>query len=330
MPVNKKKVINNLALIVPNYNDWESVVTLSQDIARALKDGPQQAVDIYVVDDGSTDPEPDWTDFRVDIDIPFSVSVIRLSRNLGHQRAILAGLSELNKTNKYSHIGIMDGDGEDRPGDIRELLETSNRNPGSAVFARRMHRSEGIIFKFSYMLFKLLFRILTGSSLRIGNFCILPASIIGNVLEMPEARMHFAAALKSSSLPTTEVPVDRGERYSGQSKMNFSTLVLHGLSAIAVYADIVFTRVLILTVALMLATIISVIVVVCVRLFTDTAIPGWATYVSGMLFIVFIQSIVLCLSNIFLSLNRKTQPNIYAADDAAEFVQDTRLVSGKS
>ena len=108
--------------------------------------------------------------------------------------------------------------------------------------------------------------------------------------------------------------------------MNFSNLVLHGLSAIAVYADIVFIRVLFLTVALMLATIVSVVVVVWVRLFTDTAIPGWATYVSGMLFIVFIQSVVLCLSNIFLSLNRKTQPNILTVDDAGEFIQDTRLV----
>jgi uncharacterized membrane protein len=143
---------------------------------------------------------------------------------------------------------------------------------------------------------------------------------------MPEARMHFAAALKASALPTVEIPVDRGERYSGQSKMKFSNLVLHGLSAIAVYADIVFTRVLIMTVGLMLATILSVVVVVCVKLFTDTAIPGWATYVSGMLFIVFVQSIVLCLSNIFLSLNRKTQPSAYAVEDAGEYIQDTRLV----
>jgi hypothetical protein len=103
--------------------------------------------------------------------------------------------------------------------------------------------------------------------------------------------------------------------------MNFTRLTLHGLSAIAVYADIVFVRALILSIGFIILTVAGSIVVVGIRLLTDLAIPGWATYVLGILVIIFVQAFALSFSSIFLTLNRKLAPMKSARDAVSRFIQ---------
>ena len=87
--------------------------------------------------------------------------------------------------------------------------------------------------------------------------------------------------------------------------MNFTKLVLHGLSAIAIYADVVLVRALIMAMSLVILTVTGAVIVLAIKLFTNLAIPGWATYVLGMLLVIFIQAVALCFVSVFLSLNRK-------------------------
>ncbi|MGH3927034.1 MAG: hypothetical protein ACRDTT_29900, partial [Pseudonocardiaceae bacterium] len=98
----------------------------------------------------------------------------------------------------------------------------------------------------------------------------------------------------SSSLLTLNrdiefVPCERGERYSGRSKMGFTRLFLHGLRMMMPFADRIAMRALILFTATFSLGVLLSLTVVAVRAFTDLAIPGWATSaIVGTLLLSFI------------------------------------------
>lgn len=167
--------------------------------------------------------------------------LLRLRTNVGHQRAIAIGLVDSLRAEDDLFV-IMDSDGEDRPEDAVALLEVARTRSGLAVVGRRESRSEGIAFRASYRVYRALFRLLTGAPLPYGNFSVVPHAMRRRLAAMPELWNHYAAALKKSGQPLVAVGVDRGTRLAGRSRMRFTSLVNHGLSAISVFSDGVFAR----------------------------------------------------------------------------------------
>jgi hypothetical protein len=129
---------------------------------------------------------------------------------------------------------------------------------------------------------------LTGISVRVGNFSILPRSYLGTLVVLAELWNHYAAAVFRSQLRFTMIPIPRGRRIAGTSRMNFVSLVTHGLSAVSVFADVVGVRLLIGSLAGSMIAAIGIVIVVVIRLFTNQAIPGWA-HTIGTLIIILIQ-----------------------------------------
>jgi hypothetical protein len=87
----------------------------------------------------------------------------------------------------------------------------------------------------SYWFYKIAHRILTGVNIRVGNFSILPSSYLTTLVVMSELWNHYATSVFRSGLPVTTIPIPRGYRDAGRSRMNFVSLVVHGLSAISVF-----------------------------------------------------------------------------------------------
>ena len=102
--------------------------------------------------------------------------------------------------------------------------------------------------------------------------------------------------------------------------MNFISLVTHGLSAISVHGDVVGVRLLIATTLLILFAIAGICVVVVIRLLTDLAIPGWATYVVALLLIILIQAVTLSLFFIFLVLSNRDNASFLPERDYVHFI----------
>ena len=219
-----------LAVCIPVFNDWHSAMVLLErlDHVAASIDG---TLDVFYVDDGSYDPLPEQTEQA------FSnlgeISIIRLRRNLGHQRAIAIGLTYLYDRQDHDAVYVMDGDGEDNPAHLVDLLERYIELGGeTAVFAKRTRRVEGLGFRAGFIAFKLLHRVMTGLRVEIGNFSILPRSALMRLVGISEMWNHYAAALTKAHIPISKLPLARERRISGQSKMNFISLVVHGLIAI--------------------------------------------------------------------------------------------------
>jgi polyisoprenyl-phosphate glycosyltransferase len=296
-----------ILIVMPVFEDWECAALLCAAIDECLAASPEIAATVLIVDDGSSRPAPDnFPDY--DPKSIRSIRLLRLRRNLGHQRAIAVALAYVQQKLPADAIVVMDADGEDRPEDIPRLVEALENSPTPVtVFAERGRRIENLSFKLFYLCYRLMHWLLTGRKIRFGNFSLLPRWHLDSLVAYPELWNHYAAALIRSRLPYITIRADRGKRLRGKSRMSFVSLVIHGLSALFASYEIVSTRMLVGTVLMALVFCVLLVVVVGVRLLTNLAIPGWATFTSGLLFILVAQSGATLLTITFsVMMNRNT------------------------
>lgn len=266
-------------LVSPVYFDVESYRRLRAELAAALSADASLAVvqrQFVVVDDtGGADPEIDVMEREPD------VTVIRVPFPLGHQRAIVFGLRQLARRMDDSDlVATLDADGEDQPKDLPRLLAPlmASGQLRRAAIAERTRRKESVFFKVLYFFFKLLFILLTGGVIRSGNYAAYRGWMAKNLLFHPQFDLCYSSSLLTFGLQLDRVPCERGSRYAGQSKMTYLKLVMHGIRMLMPFADRIAIRGLVAFSFLFAVGVALGIAVVAVRLFTELAIPGWATY----------------------------------------------------
>lgn len=307
------KAMREIMVVTPVYNDWQSLAMLGQFL-EAVANQHELHIRLLAVDDGST--------ILPDADLPARLQLIHLARNLGHQRAIAVGLAVAHALQTNLPVVVMDCDGEDRPEDIPALLAEYDAHPGSIIFARRAKRSEGGVFRIFYTFFKLIFHVLTGRRITFGNFCLIPPASLKRIVYLQEIWNHFAAGVMRSGLPRRTIPTARGKRYAGRSHMNLVALVLHGLSAISVYIEVVYVRLLFAAFLLMGLDLTAFLGLVYIRFFTSLAIPGWATNVAIGLTVVMVQALLFLALLSFVVLSYRSAKMFIPAIDYKDFVPD--------
>jgi polyisoprenyl-phosphate glycosyltransferase len=322
---------NDVAIVTPVFNDWESLRRLLADLDRTLL-GKGLRARVVVVDDGST-LEPDAAVWETYLSLS-AVDVVRLRCNVGHQRAIATGMTYLNRSGVGSKaVVIMDADGEDRPEDVPHLLAQlqKSRDRCHVVFAQRTKRLESSIFRVMYQLYRFIHWLLTGISVRVGNFSALSAPTLPRLLIAPDTWNHYAAAVFRSRIPFSTVPLPRGKRYAGPSQMSYSSLVAHGLSAIAVFSEIVGARLIMLLSGVTVLAICLLAVVIIIRLTTNVAISGWATNAGGLIIVFTMQALLSLLILALLVLGDRSQTKVIPIRDAEMFIESVdRLPSYRS
>lgn len=299
-----------LIILMPVYNDWRALSILLPSLERELNVNGLRA-EVLMVDDASTMlvPQNLGHDSFTAIE---SVDILSLRRNLGHQRAIALGLSYIEANRPCHAVVIMDCDGEDDPRDVPRLVRECLANEDQKIiFAARTRRAEGFVFRFFYRLYRMIHFLLTGVKVQVGNFSVIPWPVLKRLVAVSELWNHYAAAVHKARLPMALLPTQRGKRLEGRSQMNLVALVVHGLSAMAVFGDRIGVRLLIVVSLGMVLAGGTLMGVVGIRLLTTLAIPGWATYVSGILLVILIQMLLVILVFAFV---------ILAARDSASFI----------
>lgn len=311
----------HVVVLMPLRDNWFSSAELIRRLDKAVSSDVCD-LEILLVDDGSTQ-RCDPNDFQGDFSVVRAIRTLRSRRNLGHQRAIAIGLAHIQQAISCDAVMVMDADGEDTPEGAAQLLRAySGIHGAKAVFAERSRRSESFWFRCFYRLYIFLHRCLTGIGVKVGNFSILPFPYLNTLVVMSELWNHYAAAVFRSKLPFTMIPIPRGTRIAGTSRMNFVALVSHGLSAISVFGDIAGVRILIGALAGSFLAGLGMVLVVMIRLFTDRAIPGWATYATGTLAIIAIQMVTIATSFTFFVLSNRTNLGFLPLRDCALFVEE--------
>ena len=280
-------------VVTPIYEDVEASGRLFRELAAVM--GP--ALYIVAVDDGSV---------RYPVS-PAAIaaaglrgSVIRLKRNVGHQSAIAVGLNFVADRFPDATCVVMDSDGEDLPTAVPALLEPLTSNDVDAVVAHRKKRTETLQFRLFYIVYKFIFWALSGRQISFGNFMALKPTAVRRLAAMQELWIHAASCLLVSKLRLSFCPLDRGPRYAGQSKMNFSGLVLHGFRALMVVAENVLVRVGLACAAISALSLVGIGLSVLLKL-VGFATPGWFSVALGILLIVLLQTGALTLMMLMLT-----------------------------
>jgi polyisoprenyl-phosphate glycosyltransferase len=314
-----------LAIVVPIFNDWTAfrrLLTGIDDLAR----GWGVIVDVVAVDDASSEPAPLETlisgltairDFRL----------VSLACNLGNQRAIAVGLAHLSQASVHDIYIVMDGDGQDSPEEIGYLLRIHREQPDAIITAQRAERSEGLTFRAHYAIYKFLFALLTGRKINFGNFCLIPQSQLMRLVYMSELWNHLASAIMRSGARVVRLQTRRGHRYAGLSKMNFVSLLLHGMSAMSVFGDVLFARLLVVSGAIAGTSIVMALIAVAIRSFTDIPIPGWATTVVGVAVTLLLQAVTLFTTAAFIVLMSRSSLSMIPALHAPSFIKYVKNAS---
>jgi glycosyltransferase involved in cell wall biosynthesis len=306
----------HVVALIPLRDDWLSAGELLRQFDLALSTQPY-LVDILLVDDGSIEAfnsEELLSRFAA----IRNIRILRLRRNLGHQRAIAIGLVHIQQAMPCDAVLVMDGDGEDTAEGAMQLLHAFTGK--AAIFAKRSRRTESLTFRLAYQFYKLVHHVLTGVKVEVGNFSILPSRYLTTLSVTSELWNHYAAAVFRSGLPVTTIPIPRGRRFFGTSKMNFVALTAHGMSAISVFGDVVGVRLLVGSIIGSLLAIAGIVAVIAIRIFTSRAIPGWATYSIAALAIILFQFITMATSFTFAFLANRISLSFVPLRDYELFV----------
>lgn len=312
-----------IIIVIPVFDDWSSFLELTQNLDNEISSSTLSidvSISILAVDDGSTSAikniETAWSGLRR----IHRVDVLRLAVNLGHQRAIAVGLVYVDENEIADAAIFMDADGEDRPVDVIRLIQEHLRSPREIILAKRTTRSEGPVFRIGYLVYRRLFRLLTGTDLGYGNFSLVPRRALSRLSRNSDLWNHFAAAISRANIPTLMIPASRGRRYKDKSHMNFISLFIHGLSAMSVHTDRIAARLIVASILSLALFLLAVISVILIKSVTNLAIPGWASLVVGILMIAIILSAGFAILLMFMTLQARRGLSFVPRSDAWKYI----------
>jgi len=222
-----------IKILIPVYNDWQSVFKLLDEI-NLISLNLEHEISAIIINDASNHD-------RKEEDMSFenihSIKILNMKINQGHTRCIATGLKYIFEKEDFDYVIPMDGDGEDRPEEIKNFIDQISNSNNKPIVGERVKRSEDLIFKICYQLHKLFTLTFTGKSIKFGNFTCLPKSTVEKMVNEKATWNSFSGSLRKIENDFISIPSIRGVRYFGPSKMSFYNLIKHSLSIISVFRN---------------------------------------------------------------------------------------------
>ena len=257
--------MKNFQILIPCYNDWPSVLKLLDRLDEEINQLGEN-FSVLIVNDGSNENlgKKEFKFKNIE-----SIEVINMKTNQGHTRSNATGIKFLSKKNNFDYLIVMDGDGEDRPEEIKLFVEKVKKVNSTSVVAKRIKRSEGLIFTILYNFHKLITFIFTGHNMNFGHFTCLSKNDVNLISTKESLWLNFSGTVKKFVKHLENIPCIRGKRYVQPSKMSFINLIIHSLSILAVFKYQVLFR--------------SIFFLLILNLFS----PSIITYIFQLLLIIF-------------------------------------------
>ena len=230
--------MRKIIILIPVYNDWDSLIKLMDEINENIKHYKSINFECLVVNDASTLNQPKF----IKPNNIKSLQILNMKENKGHARCNAFGIRYIFKNKAFDNLILMDGDGEDRPVEIKDLVDEILKNQKNSVVAKRIKRSEGPLFKSLYQIHKIITYLFTGKSIRFGNFSCLTKHDVDKIHSDASLWSSYSGTVKKNIKPLSEINSTRGLRYFGPSQMSLLKLLIHSFSIIAVFKYQVFLR----------------------------------------------------------------------------------------
>ena len=230
--------MKQITILIPVFNDWSSLTKLINEINEHINNYKNINFNCLVVNDASTIKQPEMVK-------PNNIKlfkILNMKENRGHARCNAFGIRYVLENIDFDNLILMDGDGEDRPSEIKDLINEAIKDPNISVVAKRIKRSEGFFFQFLYQLHKIITLIFTGKNINFGNYSCLTRKDVEKLFCEASLWSSYTGTVKKKLKKFKEINSIRGLRYFGPSKMSFLNLLIHSFSIIAVFKYQVFLR----------------------------------------------------------------------------------------
>ena len=222
-----KKII----ILIPIYNDWKSLIKLIEEISENINIFSNFKFECLVINDSSSISQPKLLKPRNF----HSLKIMNMKQNKGHARCNAFGIRHVFEKEDFDYLILMDGDGEDRPVEIKNFIEKILKNPNNSIVAKRIKRSEGIFFKLLYEIHKIITFIFTGKIINFGNYSCLTKKDVKKIFSKASLWSSYSGTLKKFVPNLNTINSTRGLRYFGPSQMSFLKLIIHSFSIVAVF-----------------------------------------------------------------------------------------------
>ena len=225
--------MKKFTILIPVFNDWDSLEKLLDEINNNIKNIKEVQFNCIIVNDCSTIKN---SKIKIPPQIN-SIKIIHMSENKGHARCNAFGIKYLSENTDLDYLILMDGDGEDRPEEIKLLVNKALSEPDKSVVAKRIKRSEGFFFQTLYQIHKYLTLLTTGKLINFGNYSCLTKTDMKKLSNKASLWSSYSGTFKKNIQNYNEVNSIRGVRYFGPSQMSLFKLLIHSFSIVAVFRN---------------------------------------------------------------------------------------------
>ncbi len=284
--------------IIPVFNDHVSLSKLLNDLKKIFNNS-EYKTEFIIVDDASTKKVENIDEFQ-------GTHYIKLRSNRGNQAAIHIGMCYLNDLKvDYNYCIIMDSDGEDNPENVPHLIKKCQiLSDRYVIFAARLKRNEGLVYRFFYFFYKLIFKILTGQKFNFGNFSCIPKNFLENILDIHSISFHYSASILKSKIPHETISFNKGKRYDGNTQTKITTIILHALNSLSIYYKEILVKFLIFSAIGWVLGIISIIFIIINKFFSSFVLIGWSSDMVLGLSIITVMFLSMFFACLFILLNK--------------------------
>ena len=295
--------METFVIISPCYNEEKGIFNFLKSLEKTLS-GTEYHFHIIMVNDGSNDSTLEiLKNFKIESS-HIKMDILNLKYNIGHQKCIKTGLAYAKNIKAKGYI-VMDSDGEDNPKAIKELVK---KQAFDIVFISRGKRKNTLAFKLGYMIYKIIFKMISKSSINFGNYTMISETILDRIYL--QNYVHYSAFLSKQNAIKELVVFDRESRIEGESKMKLSALIIHGIQSFIEYSEellVFFIKVLLVLIALFIMyggySFYS-------KFIAGNAIPGW----TSIILMTMINAILIIAGTIVLGLQIISSKNKAPSD----------------
>jgi glycosyltransferase involved in cell wall biosynthesis len=279
----------NLAIVVPCYNEEEVLPETNSRLLQLIISMKKDKLisddsSIYYVDDGSRDRT--WeiiTNFNIENP---TVHGIKLSRNRGHQNALLAGLFSA----QGDVIVSIDADLQDDINAIREMVYQYNKGY-EIVYGVRSSRKKDTFFK--RVTAQLYYRILKSMGVGLvynhADYRLMSRKVVDCLKKYKEVNLFLRGIVPQLGFPATIVYYQRDERFAGESKYPLGKMLALAANGITSFSVVPLHFIAWLGLFVSLASLVAIMWILLSKFILHTAVPGWTSIVLPIYFIGGIQ-----------------------------------------
>lgn len=306
-----------LSLIIPCYNEEESLIFLYKalcDVTKIMKD---QNFEFIFVDDGSTDN-------TIKVIKEFSIKdervrYISFSRNFGKEAAMYAGL----EASKGDFVAIMDADMQDPPSLLPEMYAYIENGEYDSVATRRITRDgEPLIRSFFARQFYKIINKISNADIVDGarDFRLMSRQVVDAILSLKEYNRFSKGIYGWVGFKTKWIPFKNIERVAGETKWSFWKLFIYSLEGIIAFSTKPLAIASILGILLCVVSFLFIMHTIIKTLIFKNPVNGWPSLVCIILFVSGIQLFCMGIIGQYLSkayLETKARP-IYIVKETEE------------